>query len=164
MDEDMYSIVGRRVSGFLGIGAVVGEQGSSGLVNPANSNVIAVVEMIHVSAKTTAGTVELRAQNPAVEEESSSPGFLMDSRFYAASQLRSACRVAVNTVAVAAGLGNAIAQYGITPNTPSATLPFHPHVLAPGSCLWVTNSTANELINVTWRWRERNMSSGETKL
>lgn len=157
MDPEKLALQGARMRAatFQTAAAVAARFSAVGVANPLASGVLAVLESVWIR-KGTAGQVRLIRQGLAVSAlQGSTLGTALDSRI---TELASVRLLATDEAAVA--------NYGVTllelsvPANDSREIVW-PHVLGPASTLWVVNQTANELVSVSARWRQRKIEDGE---
>ena len=140
------------------VAAIAAEVGVSALINPAGSQVLAIVEAAAIDiAVVMTGSIGFANEGTIVATLGPpSAGDVRDLRWIPTNSTR--CGIAVGTDP--AQVGSLIEQRR---SSGAGVIDFQcfPFVLAPGFGLIVQGQTVNQAFNVNYKWRERPVFSGE---
>lgn len=160
MDDELLFLTGEaiRASVFGQAAAVAARFSAVGFANPLQSGVLAVLERVELSSPTASVGWQIRRQGIAVSAlQGSVQGVALDSR-----------QTALVGPRLLATDEAALANYGtimyrgilLTANQPIERE--FPYVLVPGQTLWFVISTVNVSLDLSARWRQRRMTTGES--
>lgn len=142
----------------------VGNVGQSGLINPAGSNMVAIVEAVSIQYAAAAGVVQMGTFAdvlPFVTVTGTSPGMVRDTRLAKGTVVPPPSMLCVgrNTVAVNL-LGTP--EVDVNPYAGAATVLWvGPWVIGPGHSFLVEGTAANTVLAGSLRWRESPVSPDE---
>lgn len=144
--------------------AVAAELSATALVNPANSGVLAMVEMVNVRTSTATGSASLRLASAAAVAATltfTGRGTARDFRVFN-STVGGAPGVIEYWIGSDPGaIGGMLEDLGTPNNTAYQLFQSTPYIIAPGQALVVQLAAVNTILLANYAWRERKALPGE---
>lgn len=158
-NEDRYLQGWNRYWQDANVAANAANSSATRLRNPAGSNVIVVVEKLHLQTLVTTFSNFLIQQGSATTDlTTASTGFRMDTRgnpnSSAILSIQNTTPANLATTVFDKAVNSGLGQDCIVTENQEFTI-------LPGDAIQVVDQTVNEQIVITWMWRERPLESSE---